>query len=120
MVADQITQIIDVIAEKLGVAVEMVYPMLMKQAQVECGQYQVILWITGIAALLFVLSLIGLLIANNYCNDTLDLLLVSCAIVTGLVVIIVGLIAAIELSNYLTALHNPDWWAVEYVLKLIK
>ena len=120
MVVDQITQIIDVIAEKLGVAVEMVYPMLIKQAQVECGQYHVTLWILGITGLLLILSILALIFLWDDYNEGRCVAIVGVLLVSGVVFVISGVTALCNLQNYLTALHNPDWWAVEYVLKLIK
>ena len=66
MIANQITQVVDMVAQKLGVAAEAVYPMLLKQAEVSAASYRVILWILGISALVLIISIIG---AALNCNS---------------------------------------------------
>lgn len=119
-IANEVTQIIDMIAGKLGVAAEKVYPMLLNQAQVFCSTYHVTLWIGGIAVVLF-------LVALYVFSRTYDWYEEAPAIISGvamfifiIVIIIDGVIALSDLTYYLTATHNPEWWAIEYVTKLLK
>lgn len=119
MITEQIMATIDAIAARLGVAAEAVYPMLIKQAGVFAATYHVTLWILGVSAVLliagFVLTCIG-------CENGWDSipLWVGVIVVSGLVMGIAGIIALVDLSQYLTCVHNPDMWVVEYVTKLLR
>ena len=119
MVADQIMQVVNDIAQKLGVAAEKVYPMLLKQAEVFCSTYSVTLWVTGIAFALLIALIVPAIIAEN--NGIEILFFISCfgIVVCIITFIITGIIALCDLSDYLTALHNPDLWAIEYVARLV-
>lgn len=119
MVADQITQVVELTAEKLGVAVDMVYPMLVKQAQVECGEFHFILIVLGVAFTLFVLGMIGWTISEKNFNENLSFASGMAMLIFGAAAFVALILMFFELNSYLTALHNPEWWAVEYVLKLI-
>lgn len=121
MVAEQINQIVDMVAEKLGVAVEAVYPMLIKQAEVFCGTYHVSLWVAGIAFVMMLVCCVLFIIAdNNRWNEVFEVIAVVGLFVFGIVLIISALYCGFEFTDYMTALHNPEWWAIEYVTKLVK
>ena len=118
MITEQIMATIDAIAERLGVAAEAVYPILIKQAGVFAATYHVTLWILGVSAVLliagFALGYIGCL------NDWGSMpIWVGVIVVSGLVLVAAGMIALIDLNQYLTSVHNPDMWVVEYVAKLL-
>lgn len=119
MVAEQINQIVDMIARKLGVATEAVYPMLLKQADVFCSIYSVTLWITGIAFALLIAFIITVFIADDKYIEPLFYVSVAGIVVCVLIFITAGVIALRDFTEYFTALHNPDWWAIEYVAKLL-
>lgn len=119
MISEQIMAIIDTIAQKLGVAAEAVYPMLLKQAEVFEATYHVTLWILCVSAILFVASLIWTAIALVQDSDTLPFA-VALILIFGVIVLIMGLIAGIDLKEYFTAIYNPDMWAVEYVARLLQ
>ena len=118
MITEQIMATIDAIAERLGVAAEAVYPMLIKQAGVFAATYHVTLWILGVSAVLliagFVLTYIG-------CVKGWDSLPLWCGviIVSGIALLAAGIAALIDLNQYLTSVHNPDMWVVEYVARLL-
>ena len=40
--------------------------------------------------------------------------------VAGCVMLLAGIVALIDLETYLTALHNPDMWCIEYVAGMLK
>ena len=118
MISEQIMATIDMIAERLGVSAEAVYPMLLKQADVFGAAYHVTLWILGVSALLLVASAIWMGIAFCKASDTIPFAVVAVMFV-GIIVLIAALIAGIDLKEYLTSVYNPDMWVVEYVAKLL-
>lgn len=120
MVADQVMQIINEIALKLGVVAETVYPVLVKQADVFCGTYRIGMWIFGISAIFAVAF--GVVCAVRYvvvrkCEDRVSEVCTVIAIISGVVAVIAGLILLMHISEYITAMHNPDMWAIQYVMK---
>lgn len=122
MVADQVMQIINEIALKLGVAAEMVYPMLVKQADVFCGTYRIEMWIFGIAAIfavaLGVVCAVRYVVVHAY-DDRVNEVCTVFAVIFGVIAFIAGFILLLDISEYVTAMHNPDMWAIQHVLKLM-
>jgi uncharacterized membrane protein (DUF485 family) len=118
MISEQIMATIDAIAERLGVAAETVYPMLLKQAEVFGAAYHVTLWILGVSMFLLIASAIWMGVAFHNDTDTLPLTIAAFMII-GIVVLVAALIAGIDLKEYLTSVYNPDMWVVEYVAKLL-
>lgn len=118
MITEQIMATIDMIAERLGVAAEAVYPMLIKQAGVFAATYHMTLWILGVSA---VLLIVGFVLGSIGCKKYWDSvpLWVGVVVVSSIVLIIAGVFALADLSQYLTCVHNPDMWVVEYVAKLL-
>ena len=120
MITEQITQVIDAIAKRLGVAAEAVYPMLLKQAEVNAEVYRVSLWVLGVSALVCVISLILALIASNaYDAEGFMIFFIALCFISGIVMLIAGLSAVFDMKDYITCIHNPDMWVVEYVAKLL-
>lgn len=122
MVADQVMQIINEIALKLGVAAETVYPMLVNQADVFCGLYRIGLWIFGIAAAIAVV--LGCVYAVRYVvvykyDDRVREVCAIFAVIFGFVAFVAGFILLMFISEYFTAMHNPDMWVIQYVLGLM-
>ena len=122
MVADQVMQIINEIALKLGVAAEMVYLMLVKQAGVFCGIYRIGMWIFGISAIFAVTF--GIVCAVRYVvvhayEDRVKEVCMIIARILGIIAFIAGFVLLLFISEYVTAMHNPDMWAIQYVLKLM-
>ena len=118
MISEQIMATIDAIAERLGVAAETVYPMLIKQADVFGAAYHVTLWILGISALLFIASAIWMGVAVHNDSDSFPFAVMA-LMLTAIIVLVVALIAGCDLKEYLTSVYNPDMWVVEYVAKLL-
>lgn len=121
MIVNQITQVVDTVASKLGVAAEAVYPMLIKQAEVNAEVYRVTLWVLGVSALVCFISLIIASIASNaYDAEGFIIFFIALCIISGIVMLIAGLTAAIDMKDYISCIHNPDMWVVEYVLNAMK
>lgn len=122
MVADQVMQIINEIALKLGVAAEAVYPMLVKQADVFCGTYRIGLWIFGIVGVITLafttVWAARYISVHEYCDKVRTLSSIF-AIIFWLVTFIIGLILLLYMGDYATAMYNPDMWAIQYVLNLM-
>lgn len=118
MISEQIMATIDLIAERLGVAAEAVYPMLLKQADVFGATYRVTLWILGISVLLLIVGAIWIEVTFHNRSDVFPLAIVVFMII-GIIVLVAGIVAGIDLKEYLTSVYNPDMWVVEYVAKLL-
>ena len=119
MISEQIMAIIDTIAQKLGVAAEAVYPMLLKQAEVFAVSYHVTLWVLVLSALLTIATVILYFVSRKNkwdCTPAWEHMVVLCVIVT----MGAAVIAMIDASEYITAMYNPDAWAVKYILNLIR
>ncbi len=122
MKADQVNEVIETVAEKLGIAIEQIYPELSKQATVYCNVYTVVLWIFGISCIALLVSLIGISIFTDRYSDVATGFLIgsiAVAILSGITFLISGIWALGSLASYQTALNNPEWWVIEYVLNMI-
>lgn len=120
MIADQVIEVIEVLAEKLGVAVENVYPMLLQQSNVFRATYHVGLWIGLISFAILVIA--GILAIIGWGTDSEICFVVGmvCMILAGFVFMICGINALCDLTQYMTAIHNPEWWVIDYAMKLLK
>ena len=122
MIAEQVKEIIEVVAGDLGVAIEQVYPRLYDQAAVICDIYSAVLRVVGISFAALILSVVGMAMFRDECSDASTVVFVASAciaILSGLTLLIGGIWALSSLTSYLTALNNPEWWAIEYILRLI-
>lgn len=117
--SDQITNVINQIAEKLGVAAEKVYPVLKKQAYVE-----------GIANIFWIIVIAGITVAivcnlwklfaewqNAYGDEDWFIgRMIAC-----LIVVSIGLLFMPSIKNTITVFVNPDWYIFSQLLtKLVK
>lgn len=118
MITEQIMATIDAIADRLGVAAEAVYPMLIKQAGVFSATYHVTLWILGVSAVLLIAGFVLTYIGCKKRWDSLPMW-VGVFVVSGLALLAAGMVALTDLNQYLTSVHNPDMWVVEYVTNLL-
>lgn len=109
-VSDQIINVINQIADKLGVAVEKVYPILRKQAIVEgCTN---VFWIVVIIA--GCLIIISKLIKNIKKTNDEDKQFWSGVVV--LITIIAGILFMPSIKDTITAFVNPDWYVFNELL----
>ena len=101
MVADQVMQIINEIALKLVVAAAIVYPMLVKQADVFCSTYRNGMWIFGISAI-FAIAL-GIVCAVRYVvvHAYGDRVNEVCTVFAAILIIIVVSFLFDKIANYL-------------------
>lgn len=118
MKEETITKYIDQLAQSLNVASEHVYEALIKQAMV--SGIASIVW-----AVLFLITIIGLIIGTikvfkwNIEEDDGDMLIPFGLLMAVMAIIpVLGLLFNVE--NALTALLNPEYWAIKEVLSAIK
>lgn len=110
-IADQIMSIINQMAEKLGVAAEKVYPVLIKQAYVE-GVKDIIWIFFGICLTSIGVYFAGNAIRNKSNSDQ------EIVIFTNICLIIIGLVfTIITINDAITAFVNPDWYVFNTLLK---
>jgi hypothetical protein len=121
-ISDQINSVINNLADKLGVATEKLYPVLIKQAYVD-GVTGIVLLI--LSALLFILSVKTFIKYIQPAIDAADEVNKSVVIFVSSIisVIVTVVVLCVQLSlfgNYITALVNPDWYALQMILDQIK
>jgi len=119
-ISEQVMSVINQIAEKLGIAVEKLYPILRKQATID-GYINIICLVGSIVGLL--LSLIYFYknpdnSVDDY-NETKRIDLFK----RGIFIVImtlsaIGFIAqVIFIKDTIVALFNPDWYIINNILK---
>src|SRR5690554_2255859 len=118
--ADKLSEAIQVMAEKLGVAAEKLYPMLIKQAHIE-ARFALLWAAIGLAMLIF----IGIMIYQFYFkvidgggykttrSSDWDFEHVFFWFVATLVIITGVIIFTDNLRTYITAFYNPEWHAIK-------
>lgn len=121
-IGDQINSVVNNLAEKLGVAVDKVYPTLIKQSYID-GIFGIFITIVMIIAL--ILSIKGLI--KNVPNmskekettNQFDIKAIVCAIIC-FISVIGSMICFFSFKDYYTALFNPDWYALNMILDKLK
>lgn len=117
MGVNEITAIVNLVAEKLGVAAEQVYPMLLNQSKVFCTTWSIVFWLAVVS---LVLCVLGMVLNINCYDDALEILGGAGAFVFGVIFIGATIYVLMDLNSYLTAIHNPDLWVIQYVMGFIK
>lgn len=117
MSVNEITAIINLVAEKLGVAVEQVYPMLLNQSKVFCITWSIVFWLAVVS---LVLCVLGMVLNINTYDDAAELIGALVAFIFGVIFIGATIYVLMYLNSYLTAIHNPDLWVIQYVMDFIK
>lgn len=102
----------DIIANKLGVASEHIYSVLLKEAWLE-GFYGIFWVVCGIICTKFTLKLFKSTNNNSYDDNTVIIFLGVLLGIASLVIIICGLIEV-------TTLFNPEATAIQNLFKLLK
>lgn len=121
---EQVDQIVQMVADKLGVVVDEVYPILLKQADVTIHMYQIGIWVFAIALLLTLFAVICCVwadanFASKYSESVLTIA-VCVIVVCGMIAVIGGIVLAIELTDYITALYNPDMYVINAVTEMLQ
>lgn len=121
-ISEQINIVINNLAEKLGVAIETIYPMLKMQALIN-GIWG-IFWVI-ITPIVFGISLKYFSKHINLFNESEDWdihgTIIIITVIIGLISILGFIFAMADLKDSITALINPDWYIINGLLKsLIK
>lgn len=121
---EQVDQIVQMVADKLGVVVDEVYPILLKQADVMIHTYQIGIWVVGVAFVLGMIAIASLVWANeNFCNKyagSIFGLAVGVLIICCMIALIGGIVLAVACPNYVTALYNPDMYVINLVTEMLQ
>lgn len=112
---EQINLVINNLAQKLGVAADKLYPVLIKQAHIEgiMGLLGCILLVVII--IVCVVALAHLIKQCKTCDDPEDIPVVSvivCCIVTAFSIALI----CTKLTSSITALCNPDYYVIQMIL----
>lgn len=122
----QINNIIDNLAEKLGVAAERLYPLLVKQAFIDGVMSIVYCLICAAVIFVAVKYCLYLFVKKNGGNDTgwdiacengIDTFVVLMIAVTITASLAATVAFCINLPTAINALANPEWYAIKKILK---
>jgi hypothetical protein len=120
-VSEQINSVINNLAEKLGVAADKVYPMLVKQS-----------YISGIADIIWIIvsiviiSIFGRLLFKSIKNPITDKWndwtgwQIGKTIITICILLIFVIVFSVCLNDGINALGNPEWYAIQNIINQIK
>jgi hypothetical protein len=114
---DKLTELLQQLANKLGTTVEHLWMVLTRQGQIEAVKSMIIF---GVAILFAVLY--ALLLRNKYAilkeedNDLLGFVFLF----TGLGGIIYLSVTACQFVSDIDGLLNPEYWALEHIIKKLK
>jgi len=121
-VSDQINSVINNLAEKLGVAAEKLYPVLIKQAQVNAWMhlFWLIIGVLMIVAVpIFLYKVLKKDADGNYIAEyweefwVLPGFIIATALTAGFVLV------GVNSGKALTAFINPDWYVIQMILEKI-
>jgi hypothetical protein len=121
MSEEKITQYIDAIAQKLGVATEYVWEVLTKQMVIEGWVYSITL-IGGSLLMIFGLYKLAMYIKNNY-DDLYDKdfefpIMLLAAIYTVFVFVLL-VVTFVETPGNIMKIVNPEYYAIKEILEAI-
>jgi small-conductance mechanosensitive channel len=119
-VFEKVTQYIDALAAKLGVAAEHVYGVLVRQ-QVAEGIVNIIVGTLVLAVLIFALMVLIKKVELPRIVDEFDLL--GYVFVAAILLLIIGLpgsYAVSEISDGIKHVINPEYYAIREILNAIK
>lgn len=107
------------LAEKLGVGIDVLWTALINQAGIMLRIYRVEMTVSIIVGVMLLgLSILGLVIQIK--NEWEEVGWGATAFCSALGVVIMIFIYFDCYARYLTALHNPHYWAIKQILGAIK
>jgi small-conductance mechanosensitive channel len=119
-VFDKVTQYIDALAAKLGVAAEHVYGVLVRQ-QVAEGIVDIVVGTLVLAVLIFALIVLIKKVELPHIVDEFDLLgYVFVAAISLLIIGLPGGYAVSEISDGIKHVINPEYYAIREILDAVK
>ncbi len=120
---EQTINLLEKLSSKLGVATQVLWSALIKQAPIS-GTIDIIVSfffiIISVLGAMFLLKKTRKEIENNDENDFLYSWGVPLWIVWGIYTILVLIIAGCTLSNSISGIVNPEYWALKEILSAVK
>lgn len=121
-VSEQVINVMQELSQQLGVAVEKLYPMLVKQAYID-GVKSLLGGVTTLVLIVICVKLMRKLIKEPMLDEwgewSLPLLLGVSSL--GICVVILTIMCYANFSSSITPLLNPDWYITKNLItKLIK
>lgn len=121
VVVDKIAAYINELAAQLGVAAEYIYPMIVRQMFIEGVVYA----ITSIVFLALTFFLWRYLIKNarkfwdtSYKTDS-EFLMILGYVITGIISIVVTIVAIGTLPDALMQIFNPEYYAIKNIIEMV-
>ena len=114
-VSTQINNIINSLAEKLGVAAGKIYPVLIKQAYVEGATN--IFWIIIVSMLTILLIKYWIRFMNLEIKKDSESIPIKW--IGIIIIIIISFVFLPSIKDTITAFMNPDWYVLEMILNKI-
>lgn len=118
-ISEQIMNVINQIAEKLGVAAEKLYPILRRQATIE-GLTNIFCLIAFIPMIYFMINIFKRINKDTDEDKLFPAVSIVLLILMSVAVVIITIEFAgnlIDIKNTITALFNPDWYIINNILK---
>ena len=110
---EKLMSMLDVLAEKLGTTTELLWSVLVKQAEIESY-----IWLSWLLAWLFLFSILVLIfIKAAYTGKKQNWEMWGCWYIGVTASICIGItVIAFCYSQYLIAAYNPEYWALNEIL----
>ena len=115
-IKEGVMEALTLIADKLGVATEFIWPILLKQARIE-GLYGAFYIIVGLIVNILISRYVIRFVKrewNGLDDDYEDIIWVSFLMLIPVFVISIVIIA--NMGSILTAIFNPEWYVIENIL----
>ena len=125
-ISEQVIQVLNEVAAKLGVAAEYLYPILLRQAKID--GIMGILSIFGFLILAILFAIVASFLAKKMeqadlvGDEIVEVLSLGGCMISGVFSFFSGIAFIIQLATikvHLTALLNPDWYILEKLLMQI-
>lgn len=119
--SDKISPAIEAIANNLGIATERVYSLLIRQSYVD-GIYGIFIFL--LFSVLFVLSMKYIIKHPEVWEEDYDWNSICLCVIISIIMAIVSgvtiIIQLFELKDYISAIINPEWHAIQKIINQIK
>jgi heme/copper-type cytochrome/quinol oxidase subunit 2 len=121
-IANKVFEYIDAMAQKLGVATEYVFNLLVQQKIIEGIVYSIVLIIASVVIGIAAYKIIKYVTSNwdeLYRNDTEFGWSIFAAII-GIIAVILFIVDLTVLPNYVMQIFNPQYYAIKEILDTLK
>ena len=118
---EELTKLLSQLAEKLGTTTEYLWGVLIKQARIEAitGILDIILFIALLIPFYIYIKWFSKHYRKLYDNDT-EILHWFITVIVGIIMVIWFFVCICDINNIITALNNPEYWALKQVMSLVK